>query len=134
MKTPLAERLNQAYEFIRSFMRTYRKPPTLREIGDALEIRSVNAVSKLLAALEKKGHIEREQHAARGLRLVAADADPFGLDDPPPNLLVVSRTPSHQPERLRDRPAGFLNVWTPTSCAASTTPTPASSDGPATTG
>ena len=54
MKTPLAERLNQAYEFIRSFMRTYRKPPTLREIGDALEIRSVNAVSKLLAALRRK--------------------------------------------------------------------------------
>ena len=47
-------------------MRDYRKPPTIKEIGQALGIRSTNGVFKLLKALEKKGYIEREQHAGCG--------------------------------------------------------------------
>lgn len=110
MKAPLTPRQNEAYEFIRSYMQRHHKPPTLREIGDALSLRSINAVSKLLAALERKGHIEREPNAARGVRLVAAETDPFQLDDPTPNLMVVSRTPSDQPELLRKSPASFLSI------------------------
>lgn len=109
MRVRLTERQNQAYEFIRSYMRTERKPPTLQEIGDALGIRSTNGVYKLLQALEQKGYIEREQHAARGLRLTASE-DPFSLDEGTPNLILVSRTASDQPERLRQRPSGSLAV------------------------
>lgn len=110
MRTRLTERQNQAYEFIRSFMRKHRKPPTLTEIGTALGIRSTNGVFKLLQALEAKGYIVREQHAARGLRLVDADDDPYALDDGVPNLPVVSRTASHEPETLRLRPRQYLAV------------------------
>ncbi len=109
MKTTLTERQNQAYEFIRAYMREHRKPPTLRDIGEALGIRSSNGVFKLLQALEQKGYIERQQHAARGLRLVAAD-DPFALDDASPTLPVVSRTASDQPEALRRRPTAYFAV------------------------
>lgn len=110
MKERLTERQNEAYEFVRSYLRQHSRPPTLREIGDALGIRSSNGVYKLLQALEKKGHIEREKHAARGLRLVEDEADPFALDDAAPSLLVISRTASDQPEQLRARPGGFLTV------------------------
>ncbi len=110
MKTRLTERQNQAYEFIRSYMRDYRKPPTLKEIGQALGIRSSNGVFKLLQALEKKGYVEREKHAARGVRLVNADHDPFALDEGVLSLLVVSRTVSDQPETLRDRPTAYFTV------------------------
>ncbi|QXD17087.1 LexA family transcriptional regulator [Rhodocaloribacter litoris] len=110
MKARLTERQNETFEFIRAYMRRHRKPPTLQEIGTALGVRSVNAVSKLVRALEQKGYLEREAHAARGLRLVDMDEDPFRLDDPAPSLLVVSRTASHAPERLRERPSGFLTV------------------------
>lgn len=109
MKSRLTERQNQAYEFIRSYMRAHRKPPTLHEIGAALGIRSTNGVFKLVRALEKKGYVEREQHAARGLSLTDAD-DPFALDEPAPTLLLVSRTPSDQPHLLRQRPSGYLTV------------------------
>ncbi len=110
MKTRLTERQNQAYEFIRSYMRDYRKPPTLKEIGEALGMRSSGGVFKLLQALEKKGYVEREKHAARGVRLVNADHDPFALDEGVLSLLVVSRTASDQPETLRDRPTAYFTV------------------------
>ena len=110
MKARLTERQNEAFEFIRSYMRDYRKPPTIKEIGQALSIRSTNGVFKLLKALEAKGYIEREQHAARGLRLVDTDFDPFALDDGPPTLPVVSRTASDQPEALRQRPTAYFTI------------------------
>ncbi len=110
MKARLTERQNDAFEFIRSYMRDYRKPPTIIEIGQALGIRSTNGVFKLLNALEKKGYIEREQHAARGLRLVDADFDPFALDEGSPSLPVISRTASDQPDALRQRPTAYFTV------------------------
>lgn len=110
MKERLTQRQNEGYEFIRRFMREERKPPTLREIGEALGIRSTNGVSKLVRALEKKGYLEREAHAARGLRLVEEERDPFSMNTGPPELPVVSRTPSDRPEELRKRPSGYLAV------------------------
>lgn len=110
MKARLTERQNQAFEFIRDYVRTHRKPPTLVEIGEALGIRSTNGVHKLVTALETKGYLEREPHAARGLRLADDADDAFSLDTGTPNLMLVSRTSSAAPERLRARPAGFLPV------------------------
>lgn len=109
MKDRLTERQNEAYEYIRAYLREHRKPPTYHEMGDALGISSTNGVYKLLQALEKKGYIEREKHVARGLRLVEAE-DPFSLDDSVPDLILVSRTASDQPDRLRHRPSAYLSV------------------------
>lgn len=106
----LTARQNEAYEFIRSFTRQRRKPPTLREIADALGLRSLHAVHKLLAALERKGYLRREPHAARGLELLDDEADPFALDPAAAALLLVGRASSAQPATLRRRPAGTLVV------------------------
>jgi repressor LexA len=110
MKDRLTQRQNEGYEFIRTFVREEGKPPTLREIGDALDISSTNGVSKLLDALEQKGYVEREPHAARGLRLVEEERDPFAMDAGAPDLPVVSRTSSSRPEELRKRPRRYLAV------------------------
>ncbi len=109
-KDRLTQRQNEAYEFIRGYVDRHRKPPTMEEIGDALGISSTNGVFKLLQALEKKGWIEREKHAARGIRLVEEERDPFGMGGGPPSLPVVSRTSSDRPEELRTRPKGTLSV------------------------
>jgi repressor LexA len=110
MKGRLTQRQNEAYEFIRDYVDSHSKPPTLVEIGDALGISSTNGVYKLLQALESKGYIEREKHAARGIELVEDEDDPFGFSDGPPSLPVMSRTASDQPERLRENPRGTLRV------------------------
>src|SRR5690606_20183665 len=80
------------------------------EIGSALEIRSTNAVSKLIRSLEKKGYLAREPHAARGLALVDEDRDPFGMDGAVPHLMLISRTASSEPEKLRVRPSGYISI------------------------
>jgi repressor LexA len=100
-QTPLTQRQDEAYEYIRSYIEQERRPPTLQEIGDALGIASTNAVYKLLSALESKGWIEREKHAARSIRLVDDDTDPFGFDDGMPELPVVEEAVSDQPETIR---------------------------------
>ncbi len=106
MPTALTERQNEALEFVRRYHREHRKPPTLREIGVALGIRSPNGVSKLLRALEAKGYLGRDPHVARGL--VLRDEDAHALGDGVPTVMIVSRTSSAQPERLRSRPNGVL--------------------------
>jgi len=109
-KDRLTQRQNEAYEFIRGYMDQHRKPPTLQEIGEALGIASTNGVYKLLQALEKKGWIEREKHAARGIELVDETSDPFGMGSGQPRLPIISRTASDQPEQLRERPKGTISV------------------------
>ncbi|NNF59664.1 MAG: LexA family transcriptional regulator [Rhodothermaceae bacterium] len=108
MRTRLTERQNQVYEYIRSYVRKHSKPPTLKEIGRGLAIRSTNGVHKLVAALEKKGYITKTPNEARGIALVDTDPDAYAFDEGPPSLPLISRTRSDAPERLRLRPAGFL--------------------------
>jgi len=110
VKGRLTQRQNEAYEFIRDYMDAHRKPPTLVEIGEALGISSTNGVYKLLQALESKGYIEREKHAARGIELLDVEDDPFGLGNDLPSLPLISRTASDQPERLRESPRYTLTV------------------------
>jgi repressor LexA len=44
-------------------------PPTLRELGSALAIRSTNGVNDHLRALERKGLLKRDGMKSRGLVL-----------------------------------------------------------------
>jgi repressor LexA len=104
----LTERQNRVFEHIRAYFREHSKPPTLKEIGDALSIRSTSGVSKHLHALEQKGYIRRIPNEARGIALVDAGADPYAFDAEVPSLLLVSRTDSAQPTKLRNRPKGAL--------------------------
>lgn len=109
-KDRLTQRQNEAYEFIRGDMDRNNKPPTMQEIGDALGISSTNGVYKLLRALEQKGWIRREKHTAREIELVEAEHAPFGMNDRPPSLSVVSPA-SDQPEQdcLLPREVAFAN-------------------------
>lgn len=48
--------------------RAHGRPPTIREIGDAVGISSTNGVTDHLKALERKGYIERGDNQSRALR------------------------------------------------------------------
>lgn len=109
-KDPLTQRQNEAYEYIRGYIDRSGKPPTMKEIGEALGIASTNGVFKLLQALERKGWIEREKHTARGIRLDEDAQDPFGQPGGLPSLPVVSRTVSDRPAQLRNQPKGTVSV------------------------
>jgi repressor LexA len=66
----LTERQREIYDFIRSKIEARGYGPTVREIGEAFEIRSPNGVMCHLKALEKKGLILREGFQARAIQLV----------------------------------------------------------------
>ena len=73
--TDLSERQREMLEFIGQHMAQNDRPPTNREIGQAMGIVSTGHVDYHLHALAKKGYLEREANTSRGLRLTAA-ADP----------------------------------------------------------
>src|SRR6516164_4992865 len=68
----LTDRQREILEFISQSIRERGYPPTLREIGVHFGIRSTNGVNDHLRALEKKGHLQREDLKSRALRPVGA--------------------------------------------------------------
>ena len=70
----LAPRQRALLDFIASYQDQKGIPPTIREIGEALGIRSTNGVSDHIKALVKKGYLERvgDARASRGICLSQA--------------------------------------------------------------
>src|SRR6516225_2768086 len=66
----LTERQREIYDFIREKIEGRGYGPTVREIGQAFEIKSPNGVMCHLKALEKKGLIKREGFSARAIQLI----------------------------------------------------------------
>jgi repressor LexA len=66
----LTKRQEQTLDFIRSSIEDRGYPPTLREIGEHMGIRSTNGVNDHLRALERKGYLTREDMKSRALKLV----------------------------------------------------------------
>lgn len=71
----LTKRQEQTLDFIRESIRGRGYPPTLREIGEHMGIRSTNGVNDHLRALERKGYLRREDMKSRALRLVDEEAE-----------------------------------------------------------
>ena len=70
MKPQLTHRQQQALDFIANCLEANGYPPTLREIGEHMGIRSTNGVNDHLKALERKGYLVREELKSRALRPV----------------------------------------------------------------
>lgn len=72
----LTKRQEQTLDFIRSSIEDRGYPPTLREIGEHMGIRSTNGVNDHLRALERKGYLTREDMKSRALKIVEDQAPP----------------------------------------------------------
>lgn len=86
----LTTRQQMVLDYICESIRDRGYPPTLREIGRRMGIRSTNGVVDHLRALERKGFLERENMKSRALRptssaseqLPATPAAPIAPGDP----------------------------------------------------
>lgn len=65
----LGERHQKILDFIASYQREHKHPPSIREIGEYCDISSTSVVNYYLDQLEKSGHIERDRKISRGMRL-----------------------------------------------------------------
>jgi repressor LexA len=102
MSKELTERQESILNFIKQFVQETGYPPTLREIGKNFGISSTFGVKRHLEALVKKGFLNIESNASRGIALVRNDSDfesPFSSlgDDIFIKLPVVGRVAAGSP-------------------------------------
>src|ERR1043166_2138695 len=86
----LTDRQQQVLSYIRQSIHERGYPPTLREIGAHMGIRSTNGVNDHLRALERKGYLTREDMKSRTLRLVKSSNPPPMNGATPPKLELVT--------------------------------------------
>ena len=77
MKNKLTERQEEILIFIQQFTSENGYPPTLREIGKHFQISSTFGVKRHLEALVKKGHINIESNASRGISMIRKNQNEF---------------------------------------------------------
>lgn len=98
----LSRRQEDILKFIREFVYDHRFPPTIREIGESVDISSTSVVNYNLNVLEKKGFIVRDRNVSRGLRLVEPErtlrTDPL----PTIQLPLVGRIAAGEPLPIPD--------------------------------
>jgi repressor LexA len=105
MPEALTKRQKQVLDFISGSINDRGYPPTLREIGEHFGIRSTNGVNDHLKALEKKGHLRREDLKSRAMRPVSMERPEAAvvplhklrLDDEYVEVPIVGRVAAGQP-------------------------------------
>jgi repressor LexA len=100
VRQPLTARQREALDFITYCLDERGYPPTLREIGEHMGIRSTNGVNDHLKALERKGYLVREELKSRALR-------PIDMDDAKVTIPMIGHVAAGQPilaqEQVSDR-------------------------------
>ena len=66
---PLSERQQKMLAFINEYVASNGRPPTIREIGKAVDISSTSVVNYNLTKLKERGFLERDAEVSRGLKL-----------------------------------------------------------------
>lgn len=111
MAEALTDRQREILTFISASIAERGYPPTLREIGEHFGIRSTNGVNDHLKALEKKGHLRREDLKSRAMRPVlegdiipfprragtGGDAVPYASDGDMAEIPIIGRVAAGQP-------------------------------------
>jgi repressor LexA len=91
----LTERQERVLHFIESQIKKNGYPPTIREIGRHLGIKSTNGVNDHLNALQRKGFIKRQDHKSRTLSVVrSATAHSDAESSPPPRTTGMQLLPA----------------------------------------
>ena len=99
---PLSERQRQMLQYIQQFIHRHGYPPSIRDIGNAVNISSTSVVDYNLRALERDGYLRRTREVSRGMELLV------DLGEPQParvvEVPVVGRIAAGEPiEALAER-------------------------------
>ncbi len=100
----LTQRQQMVLDYIQQSIHDRGYPPTLREIGARMGIRSTNGVNDHLRALERKGYLTREDMKSRALRPthlagngLGDDVSPVPANDDLIEIQVVGRVAAGLP-------------------------------------
>ena len=78
----LTERQQQILAFVRQAVRERGYPPSVREIGDAVGLRSTSSVHHQLQILQREGYLRRDLSRPRAIELRQEEAGPTGHEGP----------------------------------------------------
>jgi repressor LexA len=92
----ITDRQRKVLEGIHLIAREKGYPPTVREIGERLGLRSSCTVQRHLEALERKGYIKRSPTKARSIEIVQAE-DPTMVPVPMIPVPIVGTVAAGQP-------------------------------------
>ncbi len=76
MKKPRGDNQQKILEFIKSEVQTKGYPPSVREIGDAVGLKSTSTVHGHLTRLEKKGLLHRDSMKPRAMEVLGEELFP----------------------------------------------------------
>ena len=104
MATGLTDRQLEVLRFIAREIEERGYPPTIREIGEGLDIASTNGVNDHLKALEKKGYLQRDPAKSRALIPTSQARDVLGTGTDNVVSLAARRDAARRPSRLVEIP------------------------------
>ncbi len=105
----LTKRQEMVLDFITQSITSRGYPPTLREIGSHMGIRSTNGVNDHLRALERKGYLKREDMKSRALRPVVMESQSSSESDVV-EIPLVGRVAAGEPVLAEQNIEGTITV------------------------
>jgi repressor LexA len=106
-RSKLSERQRRILEFIDLFVQEHGYPPTIREIGNAVDIGSTSVVNYNLNKLVREGYLERSQKVSRGLQLVRPENEKNRLQKVSPASTARVRLAG---QIVASRPVEFFDI------------------------
>lgn len=100
----LSEKQMEIFEYIQAFSRENGFPPSVREIGEAVGLRSPSTVHAHLKTLDRAGYITRDGHKMRAIR--TAGSEPAG--EHWQNVPILGRVTAGQPILAVEDIEGYL--------------------------
>jgi repressor LexA len=98
--TELTARQEAILAYIKDFIAKNGYPPTIREIGLALDITSTSVVNYNLNKLEKAGLVYRDSHLSRGLKVVGGSSPEVHLVKVPVLGTIAAGRPIPVPDAV----------------------------------
>jgi len=106
MAKELTERQKGVLHAIQEWIQEQGYPPTIRELGKRLGIKSLRGVTSHLDAIAKKGHLTRKR-SARGIRILVEATSSVATAM---HLPIVGRIAAGQPVLAQEQVEGYLAI------------------------
>jgi SOS-response transcriptional repressor LexA len=94
-KNSVAERCDKVINFIQQHQAAKGYPPTIREIGSGIGVKSTFMISYYLDKLEDKKMIVRDNFVSRSIRVVHQNEEKFYVYKKDNGLLGIYQTQKH---------------------------------------
>jgi repressor LexA len=108
----LSPRQRDMLSFMEKFVQENGYPPTIREIGHAVDISSTSVVDYNLNILQAKGLIQRDRAVSRGVKLLdkGLELQRAGLHEAMVRVPILGRIVAGEPVPVLDESSSLLDV------------------------